>query len=181
MKLRCDYAMRQVLTFTQAPMRMEWIAEQVKHLPAKEADSIFTNEVLRPETDTYLTPNWDEMVPFPMTWKIRYDGFGESDYRSAHHKHPYGCLASASYPDNYPPWYQPQGASHFGGTFLDVSCICAAAKVAEVAEVASGDAGAAAEAHHESHCPCVAQAKTAAVPPPLQLSTGCGLSDSRVN
>ena len=159
-------------------MRMEWIAEQVKHLPADEADSIFTPEVLSPETDTYLTPNWDEMVPFPMTWKIRYDGFGESDYRSADHKHPYGCLASPPLPDNFPPWYQPQGASHFGGTFADVSCICAAAKVAEVA---GGDAGADAEAHHEPHCPCVTQAKQTAIPLPPQLSTGCGLSDSRVN
>ena len=163
-------------------MRMEWIAEQVENLPANDVNkNIFTPEVLRPETDTYLTPNWDEMVPFPMTWKIRYDGFGESDYRSddPKHPHPYGRLATLyPLPDWAPPWYQPSGASHFGGTFADVSCICAAAKVAQAS---GGDASAATKGQHEPHCPCVTQADKPVVPTPPQLSTGCGLSDSRVH
>lgn len=25
---------------------------------------------------TYLTPEWDEMVPYPCTWKVRFDGYG---------------------------------------------------------------------------------------------------------
>lgn len=102
-----------------APMRMDWIAEQVKRLPKNHPNKdVFTDSVLRPETDTYLTPNWDEMVPFPMTWKIRFDGFGESDYRSKGiPSHPYGSLATPRLPDDAPPWYQPRGASHFGGAF----------------------------------------------------------------
>lgn len=107
-----------------APARMDWIAEQVERL--KEGDEnkkIFTDKVLKPETDTYLTPNWDEMVPFPMTWKIRFDGFGESDY-STEEDGPYGKVKPVWLPDDAPPWYQPQGASHVGGTFADVACIC---------------------------------------------------------
>ena len=116
-----------------APKRTEWIAEQVKRLSDKHPDKvIFTNDVLEPETDTYLTPNWDEMVPFPMTWKIRFDGFGKSNYRSeGSPSHPYGKITTVRLPDDLPPWYQPQGASHVGGTFADVSCICAAATVAK--------------------------------------------------
>lgn len=161
-----------------APMRMDWIAEQVERLPKNDKNkNIFTDEILRPETDTYLTPNWDEMVPFPMTWKIRYDGFGESDYRSEPtdedlEGHPYGKVRPMELPRwarSYPPWYQPQGPSHVGGTFADVSCVCAAAQAAGTA--ASGAAG------HESHCPCVGPAKTMPAPDTshVQLSTGCGL------
>lgn len=31
----------------------------------KEATDVFTEDVLKPSTDTYLTAEWDEMVPFP--------------------------------------------------------------------------------------------------------------------
>ena len=27
-------------------------------------------------------------------------------------------------PDYFPPFYQPQGASHYGGSFADVVCVC---------------------------------------------------------
>lgn len=27
-------------------------------------------------------------------------------------------------PDSYPPFYQPQGASHTGGSFADAVCVC---------------------------------------------------------
>ncbi|KAL9064876.1 MAG: hypothetical protein Q9157_007672 [Trypethelium eluteriae] len=110
-----------------APMRIDRIAEQVKRLSPNDPDkNIFTMEVLKPETDTYLTPSWDEMVPFPMTWKIRFDGFGKSDYSTdSRPPHPYGKLKSAWLPDDAPPWYQPQGVSHIGGSFADVACICA--------------------------------------------------------
>lgn len=42
-----------------APMRMQRIARQ-----SNDTDT-YTNKILRPETDTYLTPEWDEFVPFP--------------------------------------------------------------------------------------------------------------------
>lgn len=106
-----------------APMRMDRIAEQVRHISGSDKDKgIFTEDVLKPETDTYLTPSWDEMVPFPMTWKIRFDGFGKSDYGTD-----YARIKSPYVPDFAPPWYQPQGASHTGGSWADVACICASA------------------------------------------------------
>lgn len=99
-----------------APMRVRWIKQQAKQLKRKEAKKIFTDDVLNPETDTYLTPTWDEFVPFPMTWKIRFDGFGRSDYKVA--DNPYGLVKAAPpLPDSIPPWYQPQGPSTVGGAF----------------------------------------------------------------
>ncbi|KAI9705161.1 MAG: hypothetical protein M1820_005308 [Bogoriella megaspora] len=149
-----------------APMRIDRIAEQVKHLPPNDPDkNIFTMKVLKPETDTYLTPSWDEMVPFPMTWKIRFDGFGKSDYSTdSRSPHPYGRLKSAWLPDDAPPWYQPQGASHVGGSFADVACICA---------------------HPETHQSSLSLGKkthvpTAASPEPT-LSTGCSLCSKTVH
>lgn len=99
-----------------APMRMDRIAETVKRLPPDDPDKdIYTDKVLRPENDVYLTPSWDEMIPFPMTWKIRFDGFGPSDY--SWEGQAYGRLRSAWLPDDAPPWYQPRGPSHVGGSF----------------------------------------------------------------
>lgn len=48
-------------------------------------------------------------------WKVRFNGYGPSDYD-------YGSLVTPRIPDD--PLYQPQGASHFGGSFADVVCIC---------------------------------------------------------
>ncbi|KAK0388546.1 hypothetical protein NLU13_4789 [Sarocladium strictum] len=100
-----------------APMRVERIRVQTLPLPKDARDKIFSDDVLRPTTDTYLTPNWDEMVPFPMTWKIRFDGFGHSDYRAG--DNPYGRVVPTWLPDSMPPFYQPQGPSTTGGTFGD--------------------------------------------------------------
>lgn len=158
-----------------APMRVSWIKEQVKLLKEKEAQKIFTDEILRPEADTYLTPTWDEFVPFPMTWKIRFDGFGVSDYSADNH--PYGRVKTMpTLPDFCPPWYQPQGPSTVGGSFATVVCVCANAGA--VARLSTETAGKEKEIAHERHCPCLGDtkkeievgAKTA------QLSTGCGLS-----
>ena len=33
-------------------------------------------------------------------------------------------LGKDELPDYFPPFYQPQGASHYGGSFADVVCIC---------------------------------------------------------
>lgn len=89
-----------------APMRVSWIKEQVKRLKDEEAKKIFTDDVLRPEANTYLTPTWDEFVPFPMTWKIRFNGFSESNYRVGDNS--YGRVKTTpTLPDFCPPWYQP--------------------------------------------------------------------------
>ncbi|KAH8651167.1 heme peroxidase-domain-containing protein, partial [Xylariales sp. PMI_506] len=68
---------------------------------------------LRPATYTYMTPEWDEMIPFPTTWKLRFDGFGESTYGGEH----FPQLQRPLVPDDVPPWYQPRGKSHKGGSF----------------------------------------------------------------
>lgn len=181
-----------------APMRVSWIKEQVKRLAKKEANKIFSEYVLRPEADTYLTPTWDEFVPFPMTWKIRFDGFGESDYRVGDNA--YGRVKTTpTLPDYCPPWYQPQGPSTIGGTFATQVCICAggeAEAAAAEAEAGAGaedddfsngdDAGKKEGKQHKHYCPCLGstalalsannwELKTA------QLSTGCGLSDNLVH
>ncbi|KAK4160491.1 linoleate diol synthase [Cladorrhinum sp. PSN259] len=151
-----------------APMRVAWIEQQVKLLEKKEATLIYTDEVLKPPSDTYLTPNWDEFVPFPMTWKIRFDGFGESNYEAG--GHPYGLVRTVVHlPDYCPPWYQPQGPSNVGGTFATLVCICAKAE----AEAVAGH-GAEGEA---KDCPCLGHSKKL-VPEIIQLSTGCGIGDS---
>lgn len=52
-----------------APLRMKMIeadAEYAReHGNASDADKVFTKRILKPSTDTYLTPEWDEFVPFP--------------------------------------------------------------------------------------------------------------------
>ncbi|KAL8693454.1 MAG: hypothetical protein Q9218_001725 [Villophora microphyllina] len=80
----------------------------------EDAEKVFSEDVLKPKADTYLTAEWDEMVPFPTTWKIRFDGYGTSDYMT---KDGRSMLRPEPQPDSFPPFYQPQGASHWGGTF----------------------------------------------------------------
>ena len=49
-----------------APMRIQRISRQVEMLnDPKLAAEIYTSKVLKPETETFLTAEWDEMVPFP--------------------------------------------------------------------------------------------------------------------
>lgn len=132
-----------------APMRMKQIQTDVeyarKYLDGKGAENVFTKEVLKPATDTYLTPEWDEFVPFPTSksqtlhfsqkrlaqtspptaWKLRFDGFGASDYRDGNGAE-FSLLQQsiAGLPDDFPPFYQPQGASKFGGSFAETVCVC---------------------------------------------------------
>ncbi|KAK8067329.1 hypothetical protein PG997_014076 [Apiospora hydei] len=98
-----------------APARAAWIQQQVRALEdGGGGDAIWTDDVLQPRADTFLTPTWDEFVPFPMTWKIRFDGFGRSDYGVVG-GHPFGRVTTApAVPDFCPPWYQPQGPSTVG-------------------------------------------------------------------
>lgn len=50
-----------------APLRVEQIECKVKaaHKAHKDLSDVFTSDILKPSTDSYLTPEWDEMVPFP--------------------------------------------------------------------------------------------------------------------
>ncbi|KAI8630354.1 heme peroxidase-domain-containing protein [Xylariaceae sp. FL1651] len=164
-----------------APMRVRWIKEQATRLEKKEAEKISTDGILRPEADTYLTPTWDEFVPFPMTWKIRFDGFGKSDYSVG--DNPYGKVKTApTLPDFCPPWYQPQGPSTVGGTFAPVVCICADAEAKdEAVQLLNREAGKDTEKQHDYHCPCLGHSKISLKPETTQLSTGCGLIHSHVH
>jgi hypothetical protein len=173
-KINLDYTPEGYTNY-MAPGRVSWIEQQVKKLDDdKEAHEIFNHDVLGPETDTYLTPTWDEYVPFPMTWKIRFDGFGESDYKDG--ANPYGRVKTTpTLPDYCPPWYQPQGPSTEGGAFASTVCVCAAEADVETELDEEG------EEIHKPHCPCVGGSKKKFGPMTAQLSTGCGLSDNCVH
>ena len=89
-----------------APMRVEELRRKKKEKPAP-----------RPDLDTYVTPEWDEMIPFPSTWKVRFDGYGATEPKffddfAIHQKEPDQLR------------YQPNGPSHVGGTFAEQICIC---------------------------------------------------------
>ncbi|KAL8910116.1 MAG: hypothetical protein Q9171_004577 [Xanthocarpia ochracea] len=93
--------------------------EKLLRQQIEAARKIFNEDVLKPKADTYLTAEWDEMIPFPTTWKVRFDGYGESKYddESNDDGKPLNMLCTDPLPDDKPPFYQPQGASHYGGTF----------------------------------------------------------------
>ncbi len=52
-----------------APLRMKMVEADAKyareHLDDQDAKTVFNTRILRPSTDTYLTPEWDEFAPFP--------------------------------------------------------------------------------------------------------------------
>lgn len=96
---------------------------EAKAADGKETNKPMTPEELRkaynldrlrcPATDTYMTPEWDEMIPFPTTWKIRFNGFGESTYGGEQ----LPLLQSVKLPDDFPPFYElPGGPSRTGGS-----------------------------------------------------------------
>ncbi|KAG9506448.1 hypothetical protein J7337_003431 [Fusarium musae] len=158
-----------------APGRVSWIQKQAEKLKGPgEAEDIVTEGDLRPQSDTYLTPTWDEFVPFPMTWKIRFDGFGESDYKVGTNE--YGRVKTMpTLPDFCPPWYQPQGPSTEGGAFASTVCICAGEGSGK------GEVDEKGEKVHKKGCPCVGGSKKKHKLKTAQLSTGCGLSDNCVH
>ncbi|KAI1179312.1 heme peroxidase [Nemania sp. FL0916] len=163
-KVRLDDTSEGYANF-MAPMRLRHIASQVlAHPDHKDAKGVWSKDILRPGSDTYLTPTWDEMVPFPTTWKLRFDGFGKSDYSSPD-GHPFGRLAVPTLPDDAPPFYQPQGLSHFGGTFATCQCsagTCECSKKHDEQGMEDGDGNS-------------APPKDIAAMMPT-LSTGCGYS-----
>ncbi|KAK6220812.1 hypothetical protein LQW54_001730 [Pestalotiopsis sp. IQ-011] len=153
-----------------APERMAWISQ---HAP----QDIWDKHKLTPETDAYLTPSWDEFVPFPMTWKIRFNGFGKSHYDEIKTIQPL--------PDSIPPWYQPQGASTVGGTFATVECVCAGVhhvaeddtknKMDKTAQHDTGEATTTDQVKQEQQCPCLGHPKeTKKQFNPAPPSIGCG-------
>ncbi|KAM5363819.1 hypothetical protein ACJZ2D_011795 [Fusarium nematophilum] len=123
-----------------APMRMKEIELKVKKLRKKaqqhhhhhhgedewtDADlsKLFNTKVMKPPMATYMTPEWDEMIPFPSTWKLRFNGYGASDYS----KDDFSILRVFRLPDDIQPFYQPNGPSHLGGSFATPVCVCEAA------------------------------------------------------
>ena len=48
-------------------------------------------------------------------WKLRFDGYGESNYD-------FSTLYKNQIPDAL--LYEPQGVSHVGGSFADTICVC---------------------------------------------------------
>ena len=48
-----------------APARMEKIRCEVEKANSKAGNKVFDERILKPRTETYLTPEWDEMIPFP--------------------------------------------------------------------------------------------------------------------
>lgn len=139
-----------------APGRVDRIREQVGDLEdRKKALRIFNEGVFRPGFDTYLTPSWDEYVPFPTTWKLRFDGFGRSDYIDKHDvKYGQVRTVGTELPDFCPPWYQPTGPSAVGGTFSMTKCVCA--------EGVTGGCG-----YGSS------KSSKVAAPKPMAMSSGC--------
>ncbi|CZS85760.1 unnamed protein product [Fusarium graminearum] len=109
-----------------APMRLKEIelkvkeAREKKELTEEQLEAIFPSEIRKPATATYLTTEWDEMVPFPTTWKLRFDGYGVSDYS----KNNYEVLKVFKIPDDIQPFYQPNGPSKIGGSFATPVCVC---------------------------------------------------------
>ena len=53
----------------------------------------------------------------PAAWKLRFEGYGPSTYGGPDRPK----LLPDFLPDDRPPFYQPQGPSHFGGSFADAA------------------------------------------------------------
>ncbi|KAM0355122.1 hypothetical protein ACHAPU_000982 [Fusarium lateritium] len=109
-----------------APMRLDEIrkkvndAKQSRELTNAEVEDVSPSQIRKPVTVTYLTSEWDEMVPFPTTWKLRFDGYGISNYE----KNDWEVLKVFKIPDDIQPFYQPNGPSHLGGSFATPVCVC---------------------------------------------------------
>lgn len=93
-----------------APGRMHQIQADVEHADEDLSD-VFKPQSMNPTIDTYMTHEWDEMVPFTTTWNVRFGGFGVLDCARAK------VLAATELPVYFPPFYHPKGPSSVGGTF----------------------------------------------------------------
>ncbi|EGX44212.1 hypothetical protein AOL_s00210g1 [Orbilia oligospora ATCC 24927] len=68
-----------------------------------------------PESYTYLTPEWDETMPFPNTMKIRFNGYGQGVWI-------YGDNSDQNH--GIISLWAPQGPSHTGGSWAPSKCTC---------------------------------------------------------
>ncbi|EPS36543.1 hypothetical protein H072_9903 [Dactylellina haptotyla CBS 200.50] len=88
-----------------------------------------------PESYTYLTPEWDETMPFPNTMKVRFNGYGRGAWI-------YGDNSDQSH--SIMTLWSPQGPSHTGGTWGtkcpcgDGNCKCAIGVKARLEALESG-------------------------------------------
>lgn len=48
-----------------APDRMEKTRCEVEKANSQAGSRAFDERILKPRTETYLTPKWDEVIPFP--------------------------------------------------------------------------------------------------------------------
>ncbi|KAF3908286.1 hypothetical protein AA313_de0206127 [Arthrobotrys entomopaga] len=67
-----------------------------------------------PDSYTYLTPEWDETLPFPNTMKVRFNGYGKGVWIWGDNSDQSHSIMSL---------YAPQGPSHTGGTW-GTKCPC---------------------------------------------------------
>ncbi|KAI8668499.1 hypothetical protein NCS55_00876100 [Fusarium keratoplasticum] len=110
-----------------APMRMSEIQMKVAKMEdgaseeeKEELSRLFNERPMRPAMSTYLTAEWDEMLPFPTTWKLRFNGYGVSDYSNDD----WAVLRVYKLRDDIQPMYQPKGPSDVGGSFATPVCVC---------------------------------------------------------
>jgi len=92
-------------------------AEEENDKHKGDKDYIAESFDTQPESSTYLTPEWDETLPFPNTMKVRFNGYGEGVWI-------YGDNSDQSH--GIMTLYAPEGPSHTGGTWAIAKCPCAA-------------------------------------------------------
>ncbi|KAK3364554.1 hypothetical protein B0T25DRAFT_576792 [Lasiosphaeria hispida] len=117
------------------------LSKKEKEEQVKKWEGVYTKGVLRPETTTYLTPEWDEMVPFPTTWKLRFDGFGWSDYGARETlKALWRVDEVAKEFALMAPFYEaPGGESRVGGSFKTATCVCVGKECKCAGKVGEGE------------------------------------------
>ncbi|KAF3937371.1 hypothetical protein ABW19_dt0205244 [Dactylella cylindrospora] len=90
-------------------------AQDEKNANKGNPSYIFESFDTQPESYTYLTPEWDETMPFPNTMKVRFNGYGEGVWMygdNSEQSHGIGSL------------WTPQGPSHTGGVWAAKKCPC---------------------------------------------------------
>jgi len=114
-----------------APMRVEAIhrklhdklqtlvdeSEDKVHVKkAETAKELLAHKMTNPSSTTFLTPEWDEFIPFPQTWKIRFEGYGRGIYDKPDQSGLHNVLDLL---------WAPDGASYYGGSFATTEgCVC---------------------------------------------------------
>ncbi|KAK0725844.1 heme peroxidase-domain-containing protein [Lasiosphaeris hirsuta] len=117
------------------------LSKKEKEEQVRKWEGVYTERVLRPETSTYLTPEWDEMVPFPTTWKVRFDGFGWSEYGGRETLKALGRVdeVAKEFALMAPFYEAPGGESRAGGSFKTATCVCVGKESKCAAKVGEGE------------------------------------------